>query len=610
MFQGSYGNSGTEPDGYSDLMGWGRLLWDDTYLYGLFYTQDDILVDTHANFWERDGWEFFIDVDNSKGSTDPSHNFDTVNDIQVCIPHGAATTGDITTTTNGWTFDKGHVGFANVNDPSGPGWWQEWRIPLTDLSIPAAAGHLIGLEVGQDDNDSDHREHISRWWLLEGDASWNDVSTWGTAQLSASQSDGKAPAQWTTAAPVIDGQMDEVWRTVPRRISMNRFGNGPSWPGDYSDLYGEYRLMWDAQYLYGYFGVWDETLVDSHTNPWEKDGWEVYCDGDNSKGTAFDGVNDLYLRINHGYTLPSEIDATEIFSRTGVEFVNRNTDTGWDLEFKIPLSSLFLSPVSGSVFGLEAMQNDNDGSDREHIAKWWLDAGDETWHDPSTFGTAVLAGAGPSYVYTRIRVWLGGPYQTGGSMTTALKTGGSIPLTSPYADGRTVTSVPTGVTDWVSVELRSSASGPSVAQRSFFLRSDGNIADTDGTTTNLQIPGVTAGSYYLVVRHRNHLAVMSASALPLTAACLQVYDFTTGSGQYYGSNGSKQLETTAWGMWAGDVNQDRNVTTTDYTAWYNSARLGESGYRATDINMDGVLNTSDYTIWYNNARLGAASSVP
>ncbi len=63
-------------------------------------------------------------------------------------------------------------------------------------------------------------------------------------------------------------------------------------------------------------------------------------------------------------------------------------------------------------------------------------------------------------------------------------------------------------------------------------------------------------------------------------------------------------------MWAGDVNQDGNVTTTDYTSWYNSARLGDSGYRATDMDMDGVVRTSDYTMWYNNARLGAASTVP
>ena len=60
----------------------------------------------------------------------------------------------------------------------------------------------------------------------------------------------------------------------------------------------------------------------------------------------------------------------------------------------------------------------------------------------------------------------------------------------------------------------------------------------------------------------------------------------------------------------GDIDQDKQVTTTDYTQWYNSARLGDSGYRVTDIDMDGQVTTSDYTVWYNNARLGASSQVP
>ena len=58
------------------------------------------------------------------------------------------------------------------------------------------------------------------------------------------------------------------------------------------------------------------------------------------------------------------------------------------------------------------------------------------------------------------------------------------------------------------------------------------------------------------------------------------------------------------------VNRDGQVTTSDYTAWYNSARLGETGYLDTDMNMDGQVTTADYTLWYNNARIGAASQVP
>jgi hypothetical protein len=58
-FQNYYVNGATVPDGLFDLMGWSRLMWDDQFIYGFFYTQDDIFIDEHANAYEKDSWEVF-----------------------------------------------------------------------------------------------------------------------------------------------------------------------------------------------------------------------------------------------------------------------------------------------------------------------------------------------------------------------------------------------------------------------------------------------------------------------------------------------------------------------------------------------------------------------
>ncbi|MFC1570054.1 hypothetical protein ACFL4L_07445 [bacterium] len=109
-----------------------------------------------------------------------------------------------------------------------------------------------------------------------------------------------------------------------------------------------------------------------------------------------------------------------------------------------------------------------------------------------------------------LKVWLEGPFSAADdTMGTGLYDGSKIPTTSPYIDGRTVDTVPPNVVDWVLVELRSNADSDTVAQKSFFVRKDGNIVDEDGTTTELEIPNVADGDYYIAVRHRNHLAVMS-----------------------------------------------------------------------------------------------------
>ena len=85
-------------------------------------------------------------------------------------------------------------------------------------------------------------------------------------------------------------------------------------------------------------------------------------------------------------------------------------------------------------------------------------------------------------VLVKSKIWLEGPYQTGGSMATILRSDGVMPKTSPYSDERIVESIPLDITDWVCIELRSSSSGPAVVKRSFFVRNDGYIVDENGTT--------------------------------------------------------------------------------------------------------------------------------
>jgi hypothetical protein len=209
----------------------------------------------------------------------------------------------------------------------------------------------------------------------------------------------------------------------------------------------------------------------------------------------------------------------------------------------------------------------------------------------------------------KVRIFLEGAYNTNRQMTTSLKS--YMPTKSLYtADSRIVNPIPTAdITDWLLIQLRSTDDGHTVVSRSAFLRNDGYILADDGTTDEINL-FVETGYYYIIVIHQNHLKVMSTDSLQFTQGSLVTYDFTTGSGQFYGAGGAKEVETGIWGMWAGDINQDGQITTMDYTNWYNSAKAGDSGYNDTDINMDSQVTTMDYTIWYNNAKAGASSSVP
>ena len=197
-------------------------------------------------------------------------------------------------------------------------------------------------------------------------------------------------------------------------------------------------------------------------------------------------------------------------------------------------------------------------------------------------------------VIAKVKIWLEGPYQSGGSMTTSLNSNGYIPLSSPYSEApRTVLSIPSGVTDWILVELRNSASGSAIAQQSFFLKSNGNIVDIDGSTTDLPIGGLADGDYYIVIKHRNHLAVMSAAVQSLNGSSPSVYDFTTALTKYYGSDAAS-VESGVYGMYAGDANGSEGVNATDYLVV--KSVIGLNGYYAADCNLSGGVNATDYLV--------------
>jgi hypothetical protein len=214
-------------------------------------------------------------------------------------------------------------------------------------------------------------------------------------------------------------------------------------------------------------------------------------------------------------------------------------------------------------------------------------------------------------VEVQARIYLQGPYSAPvNGMSTYLQQNNQLPLTAPYAENpRSVTSIPAGVTDWLLAQLRSTPDGPALASRSVFLRNDGALVSDLGSTPRFAMDAGN-GDYYLVLKHRNHGRIMSQARVSLQKGSSNLYDFTSGSGQFHSSGEAVELETGVWGMWTGDINQDGQVTTSDYVFWYNSSYAGESGYRISDLNQDALINIDDFQLWSVSAQAGNMSAVP
>ena len=206
-----------------------------------------------------------------------------------------------------------------------------------------------------------------------------------------------------------------------------------------------------------------------------------------------------------------------------------------------------------------------------------------------------------------IKVFLQGPYIGNSTMSTTLNSKGLIPLLQPYNHSpwnyngsESVSQIPSGVVDWVLLKLKENDS-TSVMTRAAFLKSDGHIVDLDGTSA-VAFSDVLPGNYYIAVKHRNHLSVMSSE--PITLIDNNVaYDFTTDSSKFYGGYfGSKLLETTptkVWGMIASDGNSDGLINAEDLNLIWRPEN-GFDQYLKGDYNLDGYVNAIDKNLFWRS----------
>ena len=199
-------------------------------------------------------------------------------------------------------------------------------------------------------------------------------------------------------------------------------------------------------------------------------------------------------------------------------------------------------------------------------------------------------------VRVQVRLFLQGPYNM---VTDQMDTLLTLPTTSPYSDGRTISAMPGGMVDWLYVALKSSPTGAVVCGKSVLLNQSGQAVQDDGTTAYIELPAAP-GDYYLLVQHRNHFNVLTATAQTLQTLSSAEYNFTTGSDKYHAPLSALEVETGKWATKAGEAEHDGHITSHDYVQWYRG-KTASAGYWLADFNMDGVVNETDYNLWRSNA---------
>ena len=217
------------------------------------------------------------------------------------------------------------------------------------------------------------------------------------------------------------------------------------------------------------------------------------------------------------------------------------------------------------------------------------------------------------FITANIKIYLEGSYKNG-YMTTNLNTLNYIPKKQPYnitpfnySGTESVSSIPQNIVDWVLVEIRGGVySNTTIARRAAFLKNDGRVVDLDGNSP-LRFDFLPEGAYYIVIRHRNHLSVMSSLPVIMTDSTA-LYDFSTAQAKAYGINPMFNLGNNVYGMYAGDGDANGGISSIDRNnIWF--PEKGKTGYQKGDFNLDGIVNDTDLNFFWSISN-GNLSQVP
>jgi len=322
----------------------------------------------------------------------------------------------------------------------------------------------------------------------------------------------------------------------------------------------------------------------------------------------------------------------------------------------------------GSNLNMTAQWNGTDEAPGFNRTKTGISFYDGVGWDMTNAMTAAAAGAGP-YTISRNSVTNLGTFAVGTrpvlisllaspriilqaafngvDMNDQLRAAGIIPLGEPYTGltsfvhsgsggGETVASADlsnqagNSVVDWLYAQLHRSSDGVVINTRAVLLQRDGDIVDINGlgaVVNHINFAGELAGSYYISLRHRNHLGVRTNGliALSRTVTTTTNLDFTNNLGNALpaaGNNAMASLAGGAFGLWGGNAQINNNIRyigpSNDQNALLNGCLGGIvgntiNGYNVCDLNMNGQVRyigpQNDQNFLLNTVLLGIVGAI-
>jgi endoglucanase len=190
----------------------------------------------------------------------------------------------------------------------------------------------------------------------------------------------------------LDGETKD-WANVPTQ----RFDNGPmrSQEPDKRGR-GQVSVAADDKNVFVLMTITDDKIITGQHGAdfWNEDSLEFYFNfsGDLARAAYADGVFQININPgNIGNTDPAKVVFTGVNSdKVKVQAIAFKTSDGWGLEAAVPLPAQ-IKPAHGLEIGFQAQANGANVQDRDLKVIWSKrDTADNSWQDPSVFGSAIF----------------------------------------------------------------------------------------------------------------------------------------------------------------------------------------------------------------------------
>ena len=160
---------------------------------------------------------------------------------------------------------------------------------------------------------------------------------------------------------------------------------------------------------------------------------------------------------------------------------------------------------------------------------------------------------------------------------------------------------PGSIADQINIELHDQYNYSGV------IYTASNVSLNINGTATISIPSEFNGSYYVTIRHRNHIATTTASAVSFSGSNI-IQSFGS-QANVFGGNLSL-LSDGRYVIFGGDIDQDGFVGVSDMTLIENQSVQFGFGYIVEDADGDGFVGVSDMVIIENNSILFVFSITP